>query len=192
MRFILFLIILMTQASFAFEGQPVMVVTQWDTHQFRDPIVSLFTESAQRKMQIAGSGCIYTYDDHHGCTDLLSKMFQYPLGQMRKDNYITEEFYQFLLQSKANLDPRQIVFLNKGKVSSTILPGGRSIMPNLVGVFTNETRHQVSSLQKMADQWLNVDGSMWVVRGHVPEKTESGFFVKKAMPWLMPGFLRSG
>ena len=92
MRTLLFLLIFLAHASLAYEGQPVMVVTQWDTHQFRDPIVSLFVENPHHKMQISGSGCIYTYDDHHGCTDILSKMFQYPLGQMLKDNYITQEF----------------------------------------------------------------------------------------------------
>lgn len=177
------LFILFSQVAQAQLGESVIVKTQWRNSSFKLPAISFYRKGPQGKMFIAGSGDLNHYDNYAGCTDILKKMFEYPLGQMRKDNYITEDFYQFLMNSPVPLDARQIVFLNTGKISGTYRPDGHSILPNLLGAFESRGGISVESLNRLGTQWVDVDSSMWVVRGHIPEKTLNAQAVKIKMPW---------
>ncbi len=176
------LFVLSASAAEAQVGESVIVRTQWRESHFKTPTISFYRNSPLAKMFIAGSGDLKHFNNYAGCTDILKKMFEYPLNQMRKDNYITEDFYQFLMNSPVALDARQIVYLNTGKISGSYKADGTSILPNLLGVFKNQGANLLESLNRLGTQWVDVNSSMWVVRGHVPEKKFSSV-VKKKMPW---------
>jgi hypothetical protein len=170
-------------SAFAADGDIVLLRTQWKEAHFGGSLVTLLGKDQHGIFDEGGTANLQQYNDKHGCSDFLSKLFEFPLQKMRDQKYITQAEYEFYSKVGVKLDSRQIVFLNQTEISSKVFIDGKSVISNLLDPVTASSKPMHLRAANVPNQWLNTQASMWVVRGHVPDREAAGFLTKKALPW---------